>query len=95
MRRIFTAAIGGLTLFFSGMVGATTITFDTTPTNTTYLSSGLLLSSSSGGYEIGGCGGISAGCLGTNDGFNGTLTFTFVNPNTTTQSQTDMVSFVT
>jgi hypothetical protein len=95
MRQFITSAVAGLVFLFAGSASATAITFDTTPTNTTYLSSGLLLGSSNGGYQIGGCGGSSPGCLGTAGGFDGTLTFRFVTPNSTTQSHTTSVTLVT
>ena len=56
------------------------ISFDSVPTDTTYIGSGLLLSSNSGSYIIGSCGNQtpgSDGCLGS-DSFRGELTFTFV-----------------
>lgn len=93
MRKFITAAVAGLVFFFSGNASATAITFDTATTDTSYLSSGLLLGSSNNGYSIGGCGGLSNGCLGT-AGFDGTLTFRFVTPDTTQQSHTTSVTLV-
>jgi hypothetical protein len=94
MRQFITSAVAGLVLLFAGNASATAITFDTTPTDTTYVSSGLLLGSSSGDYAVGGCGGASAGCLGTPD-FSGTLTFRFVTPDSTAQAHTTSVTLVT
>lgn len=93
MRQFITSAIAGIIVLFAGNASATAITFNTTPTNTTYLSSGLLLGSSTSNYAIGGCGGTSAGCLGP-AGFSGTLTFTFVDPTTSIQAHTTSVTLV-
>lgn len=93
MRHFITSAVAALAFAFAGTASATAITFATTPTNTTYQSSGLLLSSSTNSYSIGGCGGVSAGCLGP-AGFAGMLTFTFVNPGTSIQAYTDSVTLV-
>jgi hypothetical protein len=43
MRQFVTSSVASLVILFAGNAGATAITFDTTPTDTTYLSSGLLL----------------------------------------------------
>jgi hypothetical protein len=80
---------GAIALSFSTMtaVNAATISFDSVPTNTTYINDGLLLSSNDG-YSKGGCGNItpgSNGCLGDN-GYDGRLVFTFVTPGTVTQA---------
>lgn len=93
MRQFITSVIAGIVVLLAGNASATAITFATTPTNTTYLSSGLLLGSSSG-YAIGGCGGISAGCLGPGANFSGMLTFTFVDPGTSIQAHTNSVTLV-
>lgn len=95
VRKVISAIAVGFVLFASGSATATTINFASTPTNTTYLSSGLLLGSSDGGYVIGSCGAGSVGCLGNvSPIFSGWLDFTFVAPNTTNQASTNMVSFI-
>lgn len=78
----------------ANVANATLISFDNIPTDNTYINDGLLLSSSTGGYTIGGCANQTAGsngCLGNSapNGFGGGLTFTFVNLGTTTQSVTN------
>jgi hypothetical protein len=83
----------------SGAAAAATIDFTTIPSDTTYLSNGLLLSSSSGSYSIGGCGNESAGsngCLGNGSPspFTGQLTFTFVALGTTFQAVTDQFELI-
>jgi len=94
MKHLISSALLSLGLLGAASAAPTTINFDTEPTDTTYLSSGLLLGSS-GGYIIGGCGAGSVGCLGdAATPFSGVLTFTFVTPDTTDQSSTDMVSFI-
>lgn len=94
--RILTAAALYFGFVLSAMAAPTTvINFNSMVTDTTYLSSGLLLASSGGGYTIGGCGAGSVGCLGNGSPtFAGSLTFRFVDPNTTNQAATDMVSFI-
>lgn len=83
----------------AGAANATFISFDTVPTDTTYISNGLLLSSNTGGYTIGSCGNQtvgSNGCLGnSNPGvFSGALTFSFVQLNTTIQSSTNSFEII-
>lgn len=99
LRTTLTGAIAVVALALSSGASATFISFDSVPTNTTYIGSGLLLGSNTGSYIIGGCANLTAGsngCLGNNapGTFTGALTFTFVNPNTTTQAVTSTFEMI-
>lgn len=83
----------------SGSANAAFISFDSVPTNTTYIGTGLLLNSNTGSYLVGACGNVtpgSNGCLGNDNPnfFAGSLTFTFVSLGTTNQAVTDSFEII-
>lgn len=91
--------LAAVALVMSGGANAAFISFDSVPTDTTYIGTGLLLNSNTGSYLLGGCGNVtpgSNGCLGNGppDIFAGSLTFTFVNLGTTTQAVTDSFEII-
>lgn len=97
--KLWKLASTAIALVLTTSVNAATINFNTTPTDTSYINNGLLLSSNTGGYQIGSCGVDAVGCLAntTSDidvSYSGTLTFIFVNLGTTDQSSTDFIEFI-
>ena len=96
IKSIVSALFVSAALLTTSGVHAAFISFDTVPTDTTYIADGLLLGSDNGSYITGGCVNLTVGSNGCLAGssFTSDLLFTFVAPNTTTQAVTDSFEII-